>query len=1075
MAGKTADNRVIKYGRVWPNKPWGPKNRIIPCPDWYIELCILRDYERMKSLPGNKLVSWQQHFVNFTKIIFGDPRGIFYFEWNPNAMRILDNFYRHNILAIAGHKSCVPYETKLLDPTTGKEHEIGWLCENNIAPVVMTLEGPKQAEVPFLKGEAEIFEVTAANGNKIRCTSKHRFLTPSGWKRLEEMKVGDAINSYDAESLASSVTNIVSIKEDGFEKFYDLTVPGPAHYFAQGFISHNSGKTECLALIGALWFFLFPKDTKVIVTSTTVAAAKDKVWGKIKLIWIHLEKFFGPNVMPGKLVDSQNRIRYEFQGVKSETRGIVLLASESSSEKESADKLQGTKAERMIVMGDEFATLKHSLLNTVLNNLTANKQCKLAGAFNPNSYYDPGGIISRPKGGWSTVTEDDIEWETEIEPFGLKGYCIRFDGEKSPNVVLGEERWKGLLTLEKLQQIGPIGTKTKGYYEQIRGYWSPAGDLDSIYTETEIVKYGADRPVTTWVEPPVMVAALDPGFVHGGDRAALAIGKSGVAVNVDTQTRQKVFELTHIYVLDDDITNKTISKVEWVVKLTKEKLKEHGVDIRNFAIDATGGGEPFSALIARDIGMGFINVCFSGRASDMPVSRNDNRKGSERFFNMASELWYVGRELVRTGQLRGLKPDVVAELCARTYKEKANVVQIESKKDLKLRTKRSPDCFVAGTMVKTPNGEIPIESIQIGDFVDTPFGPQKVMFLHESITNRLTTIKTGNSSITGKGKHKVFVKNQGWHRLDSICNHMIIESVYDAPIWKLLHSLFTTVENTDFKHLENTIKIKTGMVLARKRDYFTELSGLSTTEIFLKICASITKTVIGGTMPSKTLPSCQYQNMRSFTGKSDTPIQREGQKWMPDSLRQEKPQKHGTLLQRAWHGIKSMLKHPSSIKSLSQKTASFAVKSSNQKAPAKFAVMPAGKSSIAKRIEFLKTAFAAARSLIVSVLIKQRLAVHHVEQKCLGRGVKVYNLTLERENVYYANGFLVQNCADSALMCLHVARVRHGLSSNEKAAVVIRPRKMAEFDLAFLTKKPTQSMLPDSRLISFGGGWAKQI
>lgn len=691
MAGKTADNRVIKYGRVWPNKPWGPKNRIIPCPDWYIELCILRDYERMKSLPGNKLVSWQQHFVNFTKIIFGDPRGIFYFEWNPNAMRILDNFYRHNILAIAGHKSCVPYETKLLDPTTGKEHEIGWLCENNIAPVVMTLEGPKQAEVPFLKGEAEIFEVTAANGNKIRCTSKHRFLTPSGWKRLEEMRVGDAINSYDAESLASSVTNIVSIKEDGFEKFYDLTVPGPAHYFAQGFISHNSGKTECLALIGAMWFFLFPKDTKVIVTSTTVAAAKDKVWGKIKLIWIHLEKFFGPNVMPGKLVDSQNRIRYEFQGVKSETRGIVLLASESSSEKESADKLQGTKAERMIVMGDEFATLKHSLLNTVLNNLTANKQCKLAGAFNPNSYYDPGGIISRPKGGWSAITEDDIEWETEIEPFGLKGYCIRFDGEKSPNVVLGEERWKGLLTLEKLQQIGPIGTKTKGYYEQIRGYWSPAGDLDSIYTETEIVKYGADRPVTTWVEPPVMVAALDPGFVHGGDRAALAIGKSGVAVNVDTQTRQKVFELTHIYVLDDDITNKTISKVEWVVKLTKEKLAEHKVDIRNFAIDATGGGEPFSALIARDIGMGFINVCFSGRASDMPVSRNDNRKGSERFFNMASELWYVGRELVRTGQLRGLKPDVVAELCARTYKEKANVVQIESKKDMRLRTKKSPD------------------------------------------------------------------------------------------------------------------------------------------------------------------------------------------------------------------------------------------------------------------------------------------------------------------------------------------------------------------------------------------------
>lgn len=875
------DNRAIKYGRVWPNKPWGPKGKIIPCPEWYMELCILRGYDRMKAIPGNKLVSWPQHFVNFTKIVFGDPRGIFYFEWNPNSMRILGNFYKHNILAIAGHKSCVPYETKILNPITSKEYEIGWLCENNIAPTVMTLEGAKQAEVPFLKGEAEIYEVTTTDGKKIRCTSQHRFLTPAGWKRLEEMKVGDSLATYDADlflggdhtkwipassnplasnldngllaqkqdapsspkttedslahyfddlhlydeqphleegidqssvpslddaqghkecafcdldgsdnksqcshlcsqpdhpsnysafpSFASflesvdhqfqshaceemrkrfeplfesisqsdtclslpdtsgepdhgfshmpsssgdhyysfdsglpeglvSYTQVASIIESGKEKFYDITVPGPAHYFAQGFINHNSGKTETLALIGAMWFFLFPKDTKVIVTSTTVAAAKDKVWGKIKLIWIHLEKYFGSNFMPGKLVDSQNRIRFEHDGVKSETRGIVLLASESSSEKESADKLQGTKAERMIVMGDEFATLKHSLLNTVLNNLTANKQCKLAGAFNPNSFYDPGGIISRPKGGWATITEDDDEWETEIEPFGLKGYCIRFDGEKSPNVVLGEERWKGLLTLEKLQQIGPIGTKTKGYYEQIRGFWSPAGDLDSIYTETEIVKYGADRPCATWVEPPVIVAALDPGFVHGGDRAALAIGKSGIAVNVDTQTKQKVFELTHLYVLDEDITNKSISKVEWVVQLTKEKLREHKVDVRNFAIDATGGGEPFGALIAREIGLGFINIKFSGRGSDMPVSRNDNRKGCDRFFNMASELWYVGRELVRTGQLKGLKPDVVAELVSRTYQEKAGVVQIESKKDMRLRTKKSPDLADAALM-----------------------------------------------------------------------------------------------------------------------------------------------------------------------------------------------------------------------------------------------------------------------------------------------------------------------------------------------------------------------------------------
>jgi hypothetical protein len=395
--------------------------------------------------------------------------------------------------------------------------------------------------------------------------------------------------------------------------------------------------------------------------------------------------------MPGKIVDSQNRIRFEMDGVKSELTGIVLLAAESSSEKESADKLQGTKSKKMIVIGDEFATLKHSLLHTVLTNLQSNPECKLAGAFNPSSFYDPSGTISRPKDGWNTVTENDDEWETFMPDYGIRGYCIRFDGEKSPNVVLGYEKWKGLLTLDKILLHGPIGTKTKDYYGQIRGFWSPTGDLESIYCEADIIKYRADSKCTTWLDIPTMVAGLDPAFAHGGDRAVLAIGRVGRAQSVDTGQVQKVFELVKFYVLDDDVTNKAISKSEWVVQLTKKYLALHKVDVRNLCLDGTGGGDPFSALIARDIGIGAQNVMFSGKPSDMKVSRNDARKGVDRFKNMASELWYVGKELIRAGQIRGLVPDVVAEMTARTYSEQGGKVEIESKSDMKKRTKRSPD------------------------------------------------------------------------------------------------------------------------------------------------------------------------------------------------------------------------------------------------------------------------------------------------------------------------------------------------------------------------------------------------
>jgi thymidylate synthase ThyX len=42
-------------------------------------------------------------------------------------------------------------------------------------------------------GCKKTYEVTTESGRKIRSTMKHRFLTPSGWKRLEEINIGDRV------------------------------------------------------------------------------------------------------------------------------------------------------------------------------------------------------------------------------------------------------------------------------------------------------------------------------------------------------------------------------------------------------------------------------------------------------------------------------------------------------------------------------------------------------------------------------------------------------------------------------------------------------------------------------------------------------------------------------------------------------------------------------------------------------------------------------------------------------------------------------------------------------------------
>lgn len=42
-------------------------------------------------------------------------------------------------------------------------------------------------------GKQELFELTTRCGRKIRATALHRFLTPSGWKQLDELAVGDKV------------------------------------------------------------------------------------------------------------------------------------------------------------------------------------------------------------------------------------------------------------------------------------------------------------------------------------------------------------------------------------------------------------------------------------------------------------------------------------------------------------------------------------------------------------------------------------------------------------------------------------------------------------------------------------------------------------------------------------------------------------------------------------------------------------------------------------------------------------------------------------------------------------------
>ena len=155
------------------------------------------------------------------------------------------------------------------------------------APQVLAMGGNGQivqasAEKVWKVGEREVFRLQLASGRHVTATARHRIYEGGGWKRLKELKVGDRValarclpeprharrwsdhfgfdpsratlRSYadllGSESLRQMTQSdlfwdrVVSLSPAGREEVYDLTVPGPASWFADGIVSHNSGAIE---------------------------------------------------------------------------------------------------------------------------------------------------------------------------------------------------------------------------------------------------------------------------------------------------------------------------------------------------------------------------------------------------------------------------------------------------------------------------------------------------------------------------------------------------------------------------------------------------------------------------------------------------------------------------------------------------------------------------------------------------------------------------------------------------------------------------------------------------------------
>jgi replicative DNA helicase len=194
---------------------------------------------------------------------------------------------------MADLRECVTGDTLVLT-TGGGRVPIRELAGRQVDVWAMSPEGrivPAMSDCVWSVGEKPVMRVVLASGRTIRATPEHLLYGPGVWTRVGELKPGDPLavarealwsarpamaemreTSYGGNahfSFAPSRTvvsgyaailenddlrrwaesdlfwdRVVEVRLEGVEEVFDLTVPGPSSWLADGIVSHNSGAIE---------------------------------------------------------------------------------------------------------------------------------------------------------------------------------------------------------------------------------------------------------------------------------------------------------------------------------------------------------------------------------------------------------------------------------------------------------------------------------------------------------------------------------------------------------------------------------------------------------------------------------------------------------------------------------------------------------------------------------------------------------------------------------------------------------------------------------------------------------------
>lgn len=333
-------------------------------------------------------------------------------------------------------------------------------------------------------------------------------------------------------------------------------------------------------------------------------------------------------------------------------------------------------------------------------------------------------------------------------------------------------------------------------------------------------------------------------------------------------------------------------------------------------------------------------------------------------------------------------------------------------------------CFVKGTKISTLCGDKNIENITRKDLIITPFGIRKVKAC--GFTGNRKTIKKFGLEATPN--HKIFCYEKGFASIDALCyiEHISQYNIKEAIQWAMKKVLYGMEKNTTLMGRASIISIAN----ARMEDIsITGFIGIFLNFIrgskYQKAFTFIIKTAMSLIM-TLTIYAC-------YRSSNIIHIIRSKMLFLKDNTLRISglSQLLGISLKRARVGISNTLLMSLRTGRRGLENAIFAVKNINIFTPHQNIVLQGAcsvQSQTAEGYTKKENVLCAEKNLNAGNTFLQKHA-HVLAQQNMAGGIQlsekdvkpVYNLTVEQDGVYYANGVLVSNC-DALAMQQQIAR-----------------------------------------------------